>query len=84
MLNFLVKKIIGTKNDRYLKKISPLVDQINNLENSVSKLTDDQMRAKIAEYKEQVAKGKPLDELLPEVFALVREAGKRTLNMRHF
>lgn len=84
MFNFLLKKIIGTKNERYLKKIRPLVDKINALEASVSKLTDEQMRTKIQEYKEQVAKGKSLDELLPEVFALVREAGKRCLNMRHF
>ncbi len=83
-LDFLAKKIFGTKNDRYLKSIRPLVDKVNSLEKDVSKLKDSEFPSKIAQYREEVEKGRPLDELLPEVFALVREASKRTLGMRHF
>ncbi|MDD4648745.1 MAG: preprotein translocase subunit SecA [Desulfoplanes sp.] len=80
----IVKKIFGSKNERFLKKLRPLVERINALESSVTALRDEEFPQKIAAWKEEVAKGKSLDDLLPEVFALVREAGKRSLSMRHF
>lgn len=83
-IDFLAKKLFGTKNERYLKSIRPIVDKVNSLEKEVSKLKDHEFPAKINEFKEQVKKGRSLDEILPEVYALVREASKRTLGMRHF
>ncbi|WP_456324161.1 preprotein translocase subunit SecA [Desulfonauticus submarinus] len=84
MFNFIVKRVFGTKNERYLKSIQPLVEKVNSLEPQIQKLSDDAMRSRINELRIEAEKGKSLDKMLPEVFALVREAGKRTLNMRHF
>src|SRR3990172_1374694 len=81
--NFL-KKMFGTQNERILDRIRPTVDRINALEPEVSPLPDDRLAAKIAEFRQRVKKGEPLDDLLPETFAVVREAGKRVLDMRHF
>jgi preprotein translocase subunit SecA len=80
----LIQKIVGTKNERELKKLQPIVNQINELEPKISKLTDAQLKAKTAEFKEKLAQGATLDDLLIEAFAVVREVAKRTLNMRHF
>ncbi len=80
----IIKKIVGSKNERELKRLWPIVEKINSLEPQIAALTDDGMRAKTAEYKERVANGESLDSILPEAFALVREAGKRVLKMRHF
>ncbi|MRR06845.1 MAG: preprotein translocase subunit SecA [Deltaproteobacteria bacterium] len=79
-----IKKIVGSKNERELKRLWPIVAQINSLESEMAKLTDDQIREKTISFKERVAAGESLDSILPEAFALVREAGKRVLNMRHF
>ena len=79
MFGEILKKIIGSKNDRELKRIRPMVDQINDFEQRVSPLTNDQLRAKTAEFKERIGKGESLDELLPEAFAVVRETARRTL-----
>src|ERR1051325_6134541 len=84
MLDTLVKKFVGSRNDREIKKIQPLVARINELESRTSSLTDEQLQAKTAEFKQRFEKGETLDDLLPESFAVVREAGKRILNMRHF
>ncbi len=84
MLDTLLAKVIGTQNERELKKIRPIVDQVNALEQSTRALTDAQLRDKTAEFKTRVANGESLDDLLPEAFAVVREAGRRVLNMRHF
>lgn len=84
MLEFILKKIMGTKNERELKKIYPLVEKINSLEAVVSALTNDELKGKTFEFKERIEKGESLDSILPEAFAVVREASKRTLNMRHF
>ena len=84
MFNVLVKKIFGSSNDRHLKKLQPLVEQINALEPRMQALSDADFPAKVAGWKEEVAAGRPLDELLPECFALVREAGTRVLGMRHY
>jgi preprotein translocase subunit SecA len=84
MLNTLLAKIIGTQNERELKRLAPLVAHINSLEPAVRALTDAELRAKTAEFRERLARGATLDELLPEAFAVVREAARRTLDMRHF
>lgn len=84
MFTTLAKKIFGTVNERILKSIYPIITQINNLEASISPLGDAELRAKTEEFKQRLAKGETLDDLLPEAFAVVREAGKRVLGMRHF
>ncbi len=84
MVTGVLKKIFGSRNDRVLKRMSRVVAQINALEPSISPLTDDELRAKTTGFKERVAQGETLDGLLPEAFAVVREAGKRVLGMRHF
>ncbi|MBI1211357.1 MAG: preprotein translocase subunit SecA [Alphaproteobacteria bacterium] len=83
-LNTLAKRIFGTTNDRRLKSFSARVPRINALEPEFSKLSDDELRARTAAFREQVAKGRKLDDLLPEAFATVREGAKRTLGQRHF
>ena len=84
MISGLLKKIFGSRNDRLIKQYSAVVRQINALEAGVSALSDDDLRGKTAEFKTRVANGESLDSLLPEAFAVVREAGKRSLGMRHF
>ncbi|MFK8079205.1 MAG: preprotein translocase subunit SecA [Granulosicoccus sp.] len=84
MLGNLVKKFIGSSNDRTVKRMSKDVDAINAFEPALQALSDEALAAKTAEFKERLAKGATLDDLLPEAFAVAREAGKRTLNMRHF
>lgn len=80
----LVKKIFGDYNEKELKRLSKVVEQINAMESQYIALSDEQLRAKTDEYKERVAKGEELTAILPEAFATVREASKRVLNMRHF
>src|SRR5437588_11912454 len=85
MFDFAMKLILGTQNDRDLKRLRPKVAQIGELESKVKALSDDQMRARIAELKDEVQnKGRSLDDVLAESFALTREAGVRALGMRHF
>ncbi len=84
MIGFLLKKIFGTKNERELKRLWPVVQKINSLEPSITALSDLELRKKTDEFKEQLLKGKSLDDILPEAFAVAREAARRTLNMRHF
>ena len=84
MFNLIVSKLFGSRNERFIKKLKPQIDQIAALEPEMKKLTDEQFPLKIAEYKEQVAAGTSLDDILIEVFALVREAGIRSLEMRHY
>jgi len=76
--------VIGSKNERDLKKLQPLVVSINDLEAQVSKLKDHQLQAKTPEFKERIERGEPLDEILPEAFAVVRETSRRVLGERHF
>ena len=83
MINILTR-IFGSRNERLLKQYGAVVRQINALEPAISALSDDALNAKTAEFKERVANGETLDALLPEAFAVVREAGKRVLQMRHF
>ena len=84
MISGLLKKIFGSRNDRLIKQYSSAIRKINALEAGISALTDTELRGKTTEFKERVAKGETLDALLPEAFAVVREAGKRALSMRHF
>jgi preprotein translocase subunit SecA len=84
MLKFILRKIFGTQNERDLKRLQPLVARINALEPSLLPLSDEQLRAKTDEFKARVQNGEELDALLPETFAVAREAARRTLNMRHF
>jgi preprotein translocase subunit SecA len=84
MLNFLLTKIFGTKNSRELKRIRPVVQRIGELEAPLRPLSDEALARKTAEFRQRIEKGESLDDLLPEAFAVVREAGRRVLNMRHF
>ena len=79
-----IKKIVGTRNDRELKRIQPIVDQINRLEETIKSLGDDELKAKTPELKKKLSQGILLEDILPEAFAIVRETGWRTLEMRHF
>ncbi|RME66079.1 MAG: preprotein translocase subunit SecA, partial [Nitrospirae bacterium] len=84
MVYKLLEKIIGTKNDRELKRLWKVVEQINALEPTIASLSDLELRKKTDEFRDRLAKGETLDDLLIEAFAVVRETGKRKLNMRHF
>jgi preprotein translocase subunit SecA len=84
MLNNLLKKVFGSRNDRLIKQYSQAVAAINALESKIAALDDDGLRAKTEDFRQRIANGALLDELLPEAFAVVREAGKRVLGMRHF
>ncbi len=80
----LLEKILGTNSDRALKKIEPLIEEINALEDKISSLTDAQLKDKTNVFKKRLENGETLDDILPQAFAVVREAGKRVLGMRHF
>src|SRR5437879_11584690 len=84
MITQILAKIVGTNNERQLKKMLPIVEQINALEPSIQSLTNEQLTHKTIEFKSQLAAGKKLDDILPEAFAVVREASHRTLGQRHF
>ena len=84
MLASFLTKVFGSKNERELKKLQPIIEQINALETDLKALSDDQLKGHTAKFKERLHNGEPLDDLLPEAFAVVREASRRTLNMRHF
>src|SRR3989442_13593006 len=84
MLGQLLAKVIGTQNERELKRLRPRVGEIGALEPQIQGLHEGQLRGKTDEFRRRVADGTPLDDLLVEAFAVVREAGRRVLNMRHF
>ncbi|MFI4942641.1 MAG: preprotein translocase subunit SecA, partial [Burkholderiales bacterium] len=84
MLNALLTRIVGTKNERELKKIRPIVAEIGVFEPQLRKLTDAELAAMTVTFRQRLSDGQSLDDLLPEAFAVVREAGRRVLNMRHF
>lgn len=84
MLTGLLKKVFGSKNDRELKRMGKIVKAINALEVDLEKLTDEELTAKTVEFRQRLDEGANLDQLLPEAFAVVREASKRVMNMRHF
>ena len=80
----LIKKIVGTRNDREIKRIQTVVEEINDWENKIKPLTDGELKGKTQEFKDRILEGASLDDILPEAFAVVREASWRTLEMRHF
>ena len=84
MFNNLTSKFFGSSNDRQIKKYNPLVHKINELEDIFIKLSDQELKLKTIDFKEKLSNGETLDNILPEAFATVREAAKRTLNQRHF
>src|SRR5512135_3389057 len=84
MIGVLLKKIFGSQNERNIKRIAPLVDEINQWEPKIRCLSDADLQAKTPEFKQRLENGELLDELLPEAFAVVREASVRTLGMRPF
>ncbi len=84
MIGKVLTKVFGSKNERELKRLQPLVDKINGLEDSVKSLDDDALAARTVEFKERHANGESLDDLLPEAFATIREAARRILGERHY
>jgi preprotein translocase subunit SecA len=84
MFGALARRLFGSANDRYVKTLRPLVEQINELEPELEKLSDEALRARTAEFKQRLEDGAELDDLLVDAFATVREASKRTLGQRHF
>ncbi len=84
MINAILTRIVGSKNERTLKRLRPLVERINALEPAARALSEDGLRDKRGEFKGRLERGETLDALLPEAFAIVREAGRRVLEMRHF
>ena len=79
-----LNKIFKSYSEKEVKRVMPLVEQINSLEESIAKLSDEELRNKTTEFKGRLANGETLDDLLPEAFAVVREASKRVLGLRHF
>ena len=84
MIGNLAKKIFGSGNDREIKRLLPMVSHINSFESALAQFSDDGLRAKTIEFKEKIARGATVNDILPEAFAVAREAGKRAFNMRHF
>ena len=84
MLESLIKKIFGDPNEKELKNIQPIVDKINALEPEMERMSSANLQAKTAEFKLRLQKGETLDDILPEAFAVVREASKRATGLRHF
>ena len=80
----IIDKVFGTHSERELKRIKPIVDKIESYKDAMGALTDEELRGKTVEFKERLAKGETLDDILPEAYATVREAGKRALGMEHF
>ena len=84
MISTIFKKVVGSKNERVLRKLQPLVEKINSLESDMKSLPDDALKAKTVAFRERMERGESLDQLLPEAYAVVREVASRTLAMRHF
>ena len=84
MITNLLKKIVGTKNERELKRIRPLIEEINSHEQKIRPLSDEELKGMTPQFKQRLEKGEELDSILPEAFTAVREAARRTVNMRHF
>lgn len=84
MVQKVLAKVFGTQHDREMKRLQPLVAKINSFESSIQKLTDEQLKAKTPEFRERLKNGETLDDILPEAFAVCREASRRVLGMRHY
>ena len=77
-------KVLGDPNEREIRRLRPLVERINSLEDEMRAMSDDELRSLTGEFKQELERGATLDDLLPDAFAAVREASQRTLGMRHF
>ncbi len=84
MVMKVLQKVFGTKHEREMKRLQPIIQQINSFENQLKSLSDDQLKAKTPEFKQRLANGQTLDDLLPEAFAVCREASRRVMGMRHY
>src|SRR5574344_333100 len=84
MLTYIIDKVLGTKSERELKPLQPIVDKINSYDAQYSALSDEALKNKTVEFKERLAKGETLDNILPEAFATVREAAKRVIGLKHY
>lgn len=84
MITKLLTKVIGSRNDRTLRRLRKIVKEINNYEPAFEALSDEELKAKTVEFRQRIEQGENLDQLLPEAFATVREASKRVFGMRHF
>ena len=84
MLNVILTKILGSQNERELKRMGPIVEQVSELEKKISPLSDESLRAKTQEFKDSLEAGQTLEDILPEVFAVVREVSCRTTGLRHY
>ena len=84
MFGALARRLFGSANDRYVKSLGPIVSAVNELEPELEAMSDDELRARTQQFKDRLADGAELDDLLIEAFATVREAAKRTLGQRHF
>src|SRR2546430_1051271 len=84
MLDTLLAKVVGTQNERELKRLRPIVAEVNALEPTISALPDEQLRKKTVEFRQRMSNGETLDDLLPEAFAIVRETGRHILTIQHF
>src|SRR5919198_1784554 len=84
MFGTLLRKVFGSKNDRELKRIQPLIDQINQRKSALTTLSLDELQAQTTLFRQRLAQSAPLDSLIPDAFAVVREVSRRLLNMRHF
>ena len=80
----LIEKIFGTHSENELKRVYPIVDEIEAMEPEMQALSDSELREKTREFKERLSEGETLDDILPEAFAVVREAAARTLGMKHY
>jgi preprotein translocase subunit SecA len=84
MIQYFIKSLFGTRNNRVIKSLSPIVYKVNSFESLISELSDEDLRNKTFEFKSRLESGESLDDILPEAFAVVREASKRTIGLRHF
>ena len=84
MIEGLLSKVFGTQHERQMKKLQPVIDKINGLEESMKALTDEELKAKTPEFQERLKKGETTDDILCEAFAVCREASVRVLGMRHY
>lgn len=84
MISGVLKKIFGTKQDRDIKSLRPILDQVNAFEEQLRKMSDDELKAQTPKLRKMLADGKSIDDILPEAYATCREASRRVMNMRHF
>ena len=84
MFSSILTKVFGSRNDRTLKKLNKITEQVNQVETEFEALSDEQLKAKTGEFQKRLQDGESTDNLLPEAFAVVREASKRVFSMRHF